>query len=53
MGKLKIKHKRLRCRKCNAEYKGHNYLTYKDGYGWVCLRCGYMKPVKEWEKARV
>ena len=35
------------------EYKGKNYLIYKDGYGWVCPRCGYEKPVKEWIEGAV
>lgn len=44
MGRLRIKaKKRHRCRRCNAMYGGHNYLIYKDGYGWVCQRCGYEK----------
>lgn len=44
---------RLYCHRCNKEYKGKNYLIYKDGYGWVCPRCGYEKPVKEWIEGAV
>ena len=46
MGKLKIKkkNKRPRCRRCNSEYGGQNYLTRKESYGiWICDRCGYIK----------
>ena len=49
--KLKIKRKRFVCHRCNATHEyPRTYLTYKDGYGWVCQRCGYEKPVKEWQE---
>lgn len=48
MGKLKFKIKRPVCHRCNKE-GGKHYLTYKDGYGWVCERCGYLKEIKEWK----
>ena len=41
------------CHRCNAERKGKTYLTYKDGYGWVCERCGYQRPVKDWQEGAV
>lgn len=51
MSRFRIKaKKRLRCRKCNAMYGGSNYLVRKDGYGWVCLRCGYIKPEEKNEQ---
>lgn len=27
-------------------------LIYKEGYGWVCQQCGYVKEVKEWIGAK-
>lgn len=39
------------CHRCCKEQGGKRYLTYKDGYGWVCERCGYEKPVKEWRES--
>lgn len=44
---------RLYCHRCNREHGGKTYLLYKEGYGWVCPRCGYEKKVKEWKNARV
>ena len=47
MSKLKMKRKRYVCHRCNATHEyPRTYLAYKDGYGWVCQRCGYQKPVK-------
>lgn len=53
MGKLMMKPKRLVCHKCNKKYGGKNYLVIKNGYGWVCPRCGWMKEVKEWKGAAI
>ena len=54
MSKLKMKRKRYVCHRCNSTHEyPRTYLTYKDGYGWVCQRCGYEKPVKEWKGAMI
>lgn len=44
---------RLYCHRCNREHGGKNYLLYKEGYGWICPRCGYEKKVNEWKNARI
>ena len=41
------------CRRCDTERKGKNYMSYKEGFGWVCERCGYRKKVDGWEGARI
>lgn len=46
--------KRFVCHRCCAEQGAPKiYLTYKDGYGWVCPECGYEKEIKEWKTARI
>lgn len=46
--------KRLVCHRCCAEQGAPKvYLVYKDGYGWVCPKCGYEKEIKEWKTARI
>lgn len=46
--------KRLVCHRCCAEQGASKvYLVYKDGYGWVCPKCGYEKEIKEWKTARI
>ena len=50
MGALKFKRKRLVCHRCNKN-GGKHYLVFKDYYGWVCPRCGYLKEVKEWKNS--
>ena len=52
MGRLKFKRKRFVCHKCNKK-GGKHYLVYKEGYGWACPECGYVKLIKAWEGARV
>lgn len=41
------------CHRCNTVHKGKNWMTYKDGFGWVCLRCGYEKKVEAWKGAHI
>lgn len=47
-GILKTKIKRPHCKRCAKKHDGPKiYLTFKDDFGWVCERCGYMKRVEE------
>ena len=41
------------CRRCDTEFKGKNYMIYKEGFGWVCPRCGKEKQIPGWRGAAV